>query len=93
MSARAEILECVEYELFQLSGHWFPQMSVILATFHPVRVPISETDFVTIPSWQWLQTLSIHSSPLGCISNMFLRVTDLQFFETYNLTDSVRAVL
>jgi hypothetical protein len=39
----AEILECEDYELFQLS--------MILTTFHPLHVPISEIDFVTIPAW------------------------------------------
>jgi hypothetical protein len=50
------------------------------------------------PSQKWTSlavaiiTLSIHSSPLEYIGKMFFRYTDLHF-ETYNLMDSVRAVL
>jgi hypothetical protein len=92
-SARAEILECEEHKLFQLSGHWFPQLSMILITFDPLCVPISEIDFVTVPTWQWLQTLSKYSSPLRCISNMFCKGYWSPVYKIYNLTDSVRAVL
>jgi len=64
MSARAEILELEEYDLFQLSGHWFPQLSMILTTFHPLCVPISEIHFLTVPAWQWLQSHFLCTHPL-----------------------------